>query len=630
MKGEAQRAEALELFMSAIKHPALLSDRDLTCIACNEAMCQSLRLPRDKVVGHKLQDMLDPSVAKVRGQYAKEVIETGVEKCFEDSRGPRTFSIRMSPTRDSEGQVNGLALFAIDISQERAADKSAVEEEARFQRIIETCAEGVWQIDTDNKTCFVNKQMAKMLGYTVDEFMGKSMYDFMDQDAVAIAENNVKRRQEGIEERHPFCLLHKDGHEVWTAMSTNPVHDEDGSYAGALAMVTDVTAQRQLEHRLQQAKKLESLTVLAGGVAHDFNNVLAVILGNLELVEENTRTGKCSEALIAGMLKATDRATDLTSQMLAFSGRARFAAERLGLNQVTKEVSSVFAGALASTTKFECQLAEESPVIAADPVQIRQLMMSLLSNASDAIGAEKDGIISVRTGVRNVEQKTLNRTLVENELVPGEHAFLRISDNGHGMNAETIGRLFEPFFSTRFAGRGLGMAVVLGILRSHRAGILVHSKGGEGSHFEILFPTSEVESLQESIPPAREGRELSVDGKVVVVDDDPMVLDAVSAMLRALDMEVLAFQGGQKALDAIASSPDPIAMALVDMTMPGMSGAEVHAKLRAFNATLPIVLTSGYSQEDSSCIGKDSHTRFLKKPYRLAELVAAISELTQK
>jgi PAS domain S-box-containing protein len=630
MDGDEQREGALELFMSALSHPALLSNKDLTCIACNEAMCRSLGVTRDQLIGHKIQDVMEPSAASARSQHAQEVIQSGEAKSFEDTRGPRTFSIRMSPTRDGQGEVTGLALYAMDITQEKAAGKSAEEVEARYQRIVETCAEGVWQIDTEHKTNFVNDQMAKMLGYTVDEFMGKSMYDFMDDEAIAIAENNVKRRQQGIEERHAFRLLHREGHAVWTAMSTNPVQAEDGSYLGALAMVTDITEQRQLEQRLQQAKKLESLSVLAGGVAHDFNNVLAVILGNLELIKSNAGTGKCSESLIAGMLSATVRATDLTSQMLAFSGRARFAAERLDLNRVAEEVSKVFSGTVASSTSLAFQLAPKAPIIAADPAQIRQMMTCLLTNASDAIGGAEAGKISVSTGVRDVSQETIDKTFVECELVPGEHAFLRISDNGHGMNADTFGRLFEPFFSTRFAGRGLGMAVVLGILRSHRAGMLIDSEEGEGSQFEILFPTSEVERLAPATPPGPKQDRLDLKGHVVVVDDDAMVLEAVSAMLSALGMKVLRFQGGQQALDAIAASTQPIAAALVDITMPGMSGSEVHAQLRALHPNLPIVLSSGYSQEDSGGVGTDGRTAFLKKPYRMAQLVAAIAGVTQK
>jgi PAS domain S-box-containing protein len=560
MESEEARGGAVELFMSALNYPALLSDRDLTCIACNEAMCRSLGLSRDMVLGRKIEEIMDPPVARTRGQYAREVMESGVEKSFEDTRGPRTFSTRMSPTRDGQGQVNGLALYAVDITQEKAAGRSAVEVEAKCQRIIETCAEGVWQIDAEHKTCFVNRQMAEMLGYTVDELTGKSMYDFMDDDAVAAAKNNVKRRQQGIEERHAFRFLHKEGRDVWTAMSTNPVKAEDGSYAGVLAMVTDITEQRQLELRVQQAKRLESLSVLAGGVAHDFNNVLAVMLGNLELLQRNASTGKFSEDLIAEMLSATERATDLTSQMLAFSGRARFAVETLDLNRVTQEVTSVFAGVVAKSTNLECHLAEEAPVIVADAVRIRQLMTSLLTNASDAIGAEQSGLITVSTGVRVVAQETLDESILEHKLVPGEHSFLRISDDGHGMNAETMGRLFEPFFTTRFAGRGLGMAVVLGILRSHRAGLLVESTVGEGSHFEVLFPACEVSSLPPAGPASPATDEIVVEGKVVVVDDDSMVLNAVSTMLRETGMDVLEFQGGKQAIDAIASSTDPIAM----------------------------------------------------------------------
>lgn len=630
MKGDEQREGALELFMSALGHPALLSDRDLTCIACNEAMCRSLGLTRDKVVGHTLEEIMEPSAAAVRGQHALEVIQSGEAKSFEDSRGPRSFSIRMSPTRDSQGEITGLALYAMDITQQKAAGKSAEAVEARCQRIIETCAEGVWQIDTEHKTNFVNDQMAKMLGYTVDEFMGRSLYDFMDQEAIAIAENNIKRRQEGIEERHPFRFRHKEGHAVWTAMSTNPLQAEDGSYAGALAMVTDITEQRQLEQRLQQAEKLESLSVLAGEVAHDFNNVLAVILCNLELIESKAGTEKGNQSLIAGILSATERATDLTSQMLAFSGRARFAAERLDLNQVTEEVSKVFAGTVKRSTSLELQLAEEVAVIAADPAQIRRMLTTLLTNASDAIGEATAGKISVSTGLRDVSQETIDKTFLECELVPGEHVFLRISDNGHGMSKDTVGRLFEPVFSTRFAGRGLGMAVVLGILRSHRAGILIDSQEGEGSQFEILFPTSEVERQAAATPCAPKHDRLDLKGYVAVVDDDASFLEAVSAMLSALGIEVLSFQSGQQALDAIASSTQPIAAALVDMTMPGMSGSEVYAELRALYPSLPIVLSSGYSQEVSGSVGTDSCTAFLKKPYRLPQLVAAIAGATQK
>ncbi|MGE0432144.1 MAG: PAS domain S-box protein [Planctomycetota bacterium] len=286
-----ETSSSVKAFMDALTEPAMLLSADMRVVAVNAAMCRSLGMAEGAVLGQNLFGVLPPEVREHREAQFHRILATGEGVVFEDTRGGRHFLNHMSPARSPEGEVTAVAVYAIDITKQHQAERAMAESEARYRQIVTSCAEGIWQIDRDNRTVFVNEQMARMLGYTVDECVGRELFSFMDDDGKLIAQENLRRRQAGISERHDFRFVHKAGHSIWAILATSPLFDASGQYAGAIALATDVSERRSLEQKIQHAQKLESLGVLAGGIAHDFNNLLVGILGNAGLAQHELPPG---------------------------------------------------------------------------------------------------------------------------------------------------------------------------------------------------------------------------------------------------------------------------------------------------------------------------------------------------
>jgi len=513
---------------------------------------------------------------------------------------------------------------AAEIERARA-ERALVDREIRLRQLLETTLEGVWTIDEHNRTTLVNEQMARMLGYAPAAMMGRSMFDFMDERAQAEATSNVERRKRGIGERHEFRLRHANGADVWVVMASTPLPLVDGRYAGALAMVTDVTERRSLELKVQHAQKLESLGVLAGGVAHDFNNLLVGILGNAGLAMMQLRP----ESPVAPLLKAIEtaalRAADLTRQMLAYSGRGRFVIEPISLNGVIEEMVHLLSTVISKKAVLRFELAPDLPVIDADATQIRQVVMNLVTNASDALG-EGSGVIAIRTGTTTVGADEL-RDSYDQTLPAGTYAFCEVSDTGVGMDVTTRARIFDPFFTTKFTGRGLGLAATLGILRGHHGAIHVDSEPGRGARFRVLLParvrsaTPSSPAIVVAPPPAT--------GRVLVVDDEAMIRDIASRVLESGGYEVTTAVDGVEALRKFAEEPGGFVCVLLDMTMPRMNGEETFAGLRKLAPEVRVVLSSGYTEQEATqrFIGKGL-AGFIAKPWSADELLAAIAQAT--
>ncbi|MBK7075033.1 MAG: PAS domain S-box protein [Myxococcales bacterium] len=575
--------------------------------------------------------------ADVQRQFPADLmlVELGIEAYFGVpivATGGQAIGIIVALDRVSRAEIPGLDTLlgtaasraAAEIERARA-ERALIDREARLRQLIETTMEGVWTIDEHNRTTLVNEQMARMLGYAPAAMLGRSMFDFMDERAQAEATANVERRKRGIGERHEFRLRHANGADVWVVMASTPLPPLDGRYAGALAMVTDVTERHNLELKVQHSQKLESLGVLAGGVAHDFNNLLVGILGNAGLAMMQLRP----ESPVAPLLKAIEtaalRAADLTRQMLAYSGRGRFVIEPISLNGVIEEMVHLLGTVISKKAILRFELSPDLPVIDADATQIRQVLMNLVTNASDAIG-DRSGVIAIRTGTVVVGLDEL-RDSYDQVLPEGTYVYCEVTDNGVGMDAATRARIFDPFFTTKFTGRGLGLAATLGILRGHHGAIHVDSAPGEGARFRVLLPararsaTVSSPAIVIAPPPAT--------GHVLVVDDEAMIRDIASRVLESGGYHVTTANDGVDALRLFAERPDAFVCVLLDMTMPQLNGEETFAALRKLAPDVRVVLSSGYTEQEATqrFIGKGL-AGFVAKPWSADELLAAIARAT--
>ncbi|MBZ0119928.1 MAG: PAS domain S-box protein, partial [Sandaracinaceae bacterium] len=511
----------------------------------------------------------------------------------------------------------------------RSALSSLRKSEEKYRRIVTTIADGVWSIDVEGRTSFANEQMAQMLGYEPDEMIGRSLFDFMDEEAGHQAAANLERRRRGIRERHEFRLRKKDGTDLWTVMTSSPLTDDAGRYAGALAVVTDLTERRSLELRIQQAQKLESLGVLAGGIAHDFNNLLVGILGNVGIANLDLPPESPVAPVLADIQTAALRAADLTKQLLAYAGKGRFVVERLDLNRLVSEMTHLLTTVVSKKAALRLDLAPSLPPVEGDATQLRQVVMNLITNASDALGDEP-GIISITTGVVQADREYLQGTYLDDRLEEGRYVFLEVADNGSGMDQPTRERIFDPFFSTKFTGRGLGLAAVLGILRSHGGAVKVYSEPGRGSSFKVLLPAV-AGAAEPGVEERDAGPEGASRGVVLVVDDEDSVRSVARRVLERAGFDVIDACDGHEAVDVFRERADEIAVVLLDMTMPRLSGEEAFRELRRIRPGVRVVLSSGYNEQEATqrFAGKGL-ARFLQKPWTASALVAAMRGILER
>lgn len=389
--------------------------------------------------------------------------------------------------------------------------------------------------------------------------------------------------------------------------------------------------QRQLEARMRQTQKLESLGVLAGGIAHDFNNMLTTILGNAELaLMDLPSDGSACESL-RQIVAASRRAADLCQQMLAYSGRGRFIIEPIHLSHLVRETAQMLEVSLSKKVRLEMNLSSDLPLVDGDATQLRQVVLNLVMNASEAIG-DREGLVRISTCTRHFDQASWQGSITQDGLAEGEYVVLEVQDNGCGMDVDTRQRMFDPFFTTKFTGRGLGLAAVLGIIRGHKGAIHVQSEPGQGTAFTIRIPPSKTSCLDFSAQPSKAALHPSPlrKGTLLLVDDETSVRLIARRILERLGFNVLEARDGLEAVDLFRKRLQEIDGVLLDLTMPRLNGVETFRELRLIRPDVRAVLASGYSEHDlSQRFGQDGLAGFVEKPYTVESLAAVLDRVLQ-
>ena len=405
------------------------------------------------------------------------------------------------------------------------------------------------------------------------------------------------------------------------------IPSERSDFRNLLVCTVDVTertrAQEEraaLEARMREAQRLESLGMLAGGLAHDFNNLLAVILGNSRLVlgslpRESPLAGKLRE-----IRSAAEHAADLTDQMLIAAGKRSQVRASIDLAGLVDGLLDLCRRSLPANATLRSELARDVPPVEGDAVQLRQVVLNLVTNAGEALAGEA-GIVSLRVGRARFEAADLTGAIGAPDLAAGEYVCLEVSDTGMGIAAENQARLFEPFFTTKFTGRGLGLAAVLGIVRSHRGAIQLESHPGAGARFRVLLPLQAEGTRSEPVPSERAAVEVGT-GHILVVDDDEPVLRLMQAFLEDAGFEVTTVLGGRAGIEAIRRAPERFDALVLDLVMPDVGGARVFEEIRRICPDLPVILVSGYAEEEArSLLGEGSSASFLHKPFEPEQLM---------
>jgi CheY-like chemotaxis protein len=364
--------------------------------------------------------------------------------------------------------------------------------------------------------------------------------------------------------------------------------------------------------------------LLAGGVAHDFNNLLTAVLGNAELAFKDLPASAPAREPLAEIRTIACRAADLCRQFLTYSGQGGLATESIAPQQIVEEISRILEVSVEEKVRLVFQFADDVPLIVGDPTQIRQVVMNLITNASEAIGSQ-EGVITLSLSKRRIERSALRDFVADTDVAEGTFVELAVTDTGCGMDEATRSRVFEPFFSSKSTGRGLGMAAVLGIVRGHKGAIRIASEVGKGTTVTVLLPAAGPEVSLRVERPATSPVARPAAAAVLVVDDNARVLQAVSQLVGALGYPVLTAASGQEALLVFGERHAQIGCVLLDLTMPEMDGLQTMQALRVVDPQASIVLSSGYSEQSvRRRVGGEGSTRFLQKPFVEDDLKAAI------
>ena len=503
------------------------------------------------------------------------------------------------------------------------------ENESRLQAIAQAVPDLLFVMDEDGRYVEVYGREDDLRAAPRTELMGRTVAEVLPAEVARIC-------LEGIKTTLATHELQTITYE-WTTPAGR-ISFEARLYEMAMALhgkrcvvlvTRDITERSRAEENLRMTQKLESLGVLAGGIAHDFNNLLTAILGNLNLAQMHIPDLSPAAPLLLRVETTVLRAAELAHQMLAYSGRGAFTIELVELNAVVGEMTELLAVAIPKKVTLAFRLAPDLPPLLADRAQLQQVVMNLVTNASEAM-EDRIGDITIATGLATLDEAFLSEQFPTQSLEPGRYLTLGVTDTGCGMEPETLERIFDPFFTTKATGRGLGLSAMLGILRGHGAGITIQSEPGLGSSFQVYFRCAEAGPGPASATPPEAAAAPPLHGTILVVDDEPMVRQTARGIIEALGLRVLEACDGLEALDVFLQHRAEIDLVLMDITMPSMDGNEAFLALRDFDPELPVILSSGFTVQE--VVQPPAGTRpaeFLQKPYRVADLKQGLQQALQ-
>jgi two-component system, cell cycle sensor histidine kinase and response regulator CckA len=424
-----------------------------------------------------------------------------------------------------------------------------------------------------------------------------------------------------------YRFQHRDGSTHWLLERARGVVQAGDAGPVVDSIVLDITDLRhaqeerqRIERKLLETQKLESLGVLAGGVAHDFNNLLTGIVGHAELASGGLAPGTAELESVRQIEAAALRAGELCRQLLAYAGKGTFRIAVMDLGALARETLPLLTMSVSKQVRIDVQQADRPVYVMADATQIRQILMNLVINASDAIG-DRPGVVTIRMGLVRADAELLARCAAGADLAPGDFAMLQVSDTGCGMPAETLDRIFDPFYTTKFTGRGLGLAAVLGIVRGHHGALHVTSSEGAGSQFTLFLPRT-IPDAEAADPAGSQPRRFYCAGRALIIDDEQAVREITSRLLATFGFTAETAASGEEGLARLlAGTPDDCDVVLLDLVMPGMSGEETLRRIRAIRPGLRVLLVSGYSEAPVVAPGPgEGPVGFLGKPFNRASL----------
>jgi PAS domain S-box-containing protein len=635
--------------LGMLPQPALLVSAEGTILAANEGAAGIVKERAASLAGRKLSELVTDAgraEAYLRACAGSAQLMPG-SITFSDTGSPTAYRCDGALLRPPAGRDAGVILILMRPRQQSVARFAALNEkiaelsqviaermraqealqrsEERYRTVIAATTSVVMVADAGGEFAQPQPSWEEFTGQSWPESLGFGWIEAIDPAdrerfrnlwkasvaAASIFECEARVLTAGSSEaRH--CLFR-----------AAPIRHNGGGLLEWVITAADIHERKRFDEQIRQTQKLEHLGLLAGGVAHDFNNLLVGILGNASLALETISSNNPAAGLLQDVIAAGETAAHLTRQLLAYAGKGRFIIEPLDLSDLVRQIGGLVQATIPKGVHLRYELAQALPCVDGDASQLQQLLMNLIINGAEAIGEGRGGTVLITTGVQEVDDHYIRSVLAPADLNPGQYVTLEVHDTGSGMEPEVIEKIFDPFFSTKFAGRGLGLAAVLGIVRGHKGALKVYSTPGRGTTFKVLFPASTAKPLQ------RQGEyALNTRGSgemVLVADDEVIVRQATKNMLERHGYLVVLADNGREAVDLFRILEDKVSVVLLDMTMPVMSGEDAFRELKQIRPDVRVVLTSGYNEVEAvrRFTGKGL-AGFIQKPFSSARLVEKI------
>ncbi|TET93039.1 MAG: PAS domain-containing sensor histidine kinase, partial [Desulfobacteraceae bacterium] len=619
----------------------------------NDSQCKIAGYPKNEIIGVNNRQYMDEENAKKVYQGFNRVYKTGIPSKILDwelirKDGTKRFvEISVSLIKDSEGNPTGFRGILRDVTERKQAEEALKESEERFRILVEESPLGVSLIDKDGHYKYINPKFVEMFGYTLEDIpTGRVWFRkaYPDQKyrnkVISVWISNLNESKVGEHRPQTFTVTCKDGSEK--IVQFRAVAMEVGDQ---FVICEDITEQQNLQAQLLQAQKMEAIGTLAGGIAHNFNNLLMSIQGNTSLMLLDTDSNHPHYQRLTNIEKLVQSGSKLTSQLLGYARGGRYEVKPISMNQIIKETSATFSMTKKDITIHQ-DLDKDLYGVKADLGQIEQVLLNIYVNAAEAMPGGGDLFLhTINVTHKDIKGKPY-------KVKPGEYILLTIRDTGIGMDKETKDKVFDPFFTTKglAKGTGLGLASVYGIIKAHGGYIDVESKKGQGTTFYIYLPATKAEGIAQRAE-SESGVEI-IQGKetVLLVDDEEIIIDVGQELLKTLGYKVLIAEGGREALEIVSKAhrakrkaeegkehyapgamPPTPDIVILDMIMPVIGGGETYDRMKEINPNIKVLLSSGYSINGQATeILKRGCDGFIQKPFTMRELSKAIREVLWK
>jgi len=568
-----------------------------------------------EIIGRNIADIIVAEDAAKAHAMMTQKCNQGGSTVYEltaiDMQGKRhTLEINSSLVMQA-GRAVAVQGVARDITRRKQAESMLT----LLQQAIHASNESIMILDNQGQIAFTNPAAASLYKKPIDALVGTSAASLRgghNGDAThhdIISTISCGKNWSGEMTIHPPA-----GEKTLVARRISPIMDEQGVVHHQVCIDRDITAEKRHSEQLEHTQRLESLGILAGGIAHDFNNLLTAIMGNAAMAERNMEETAPAKPYLARIEESSQLAAGLCKQMLAYAGKGRFIVKPVNLSSLIEEMTRLMEVSIEKNVVIRYDLSDSLPMTDADTAQIQQVILNLITNANEAIG-NKNGMITLATGVMQADRAYLECTVNNETLNEGEYVYMEVSDNGCGMDAATMEKMFDPFFTTKFTGRGLGMSAMLGIVRGHHGTIRVYSEPGRGTTFKVLLPVSASQCVPDQ-GGQDSGKHWLERGTVLVVDDEQSIREVASAMLEEMGFDTINASNGEEAVELYRRHRQEVAAVLLDLTMPIMDGKACLAELLCINPDVKVILSSGYNEtETGDQFAFGILAGFIQKPY---------------